>query len=125
MVHWNTEPDLRFDIPTLVYKIVEEGAFMKTLPDHFSVYRSTPEFDADSVPKGLLKAHHTKAGTWGKIVILKGRLKYRILPTDENEMEENILSPQCFGVVEPTVLHEVEVIDESVRFRVDFLKEDD
>ncbi len=40
---------------------------MKNLPDNLEAYKRTPEFDENSVPKGLLKAHQTKQGVWGKL----------------------------------------------------------
>lgn len=71
-----------------------------------------------TVPKGLLNAHQTKAGTWGKIVVLEGELLYRIL---EPEIEEHLLDTEHSGVVEPEVLHEVEPKG-TVSFYVDFHK---
>ena len=63
---------------------------MKDLPTEVSSYRRSPEFTDETVPKGLLRAHRTKEGTWGKIVVLKGKLRYRVL---EPEVEELDLSP--------------------------------
>jgi len=91
---------------------------MKNLPENVIAYKQTPEFNQESVPAGLLKSHQTKAGTWGQIKILSGKLMYRIL---EPELEEIELSPERFGVVEPTVLHEL-VMTEPVRFQVIFLR---
>ena len=91
---------------------------MKTLPPDVQRYKQTPEFDENSVPAGLLKAHQTKEGTWGRIVVLSGSLLYRIL---EPEIEEIVLTEERFGVVEPTVLHEVSP-QGSVRFYVEFLR---
>ena len=91
---------------------------MKDLPIAVSSYKRTPEFTNETVPKGLLRAHQTKKGTWGKIVVLEGKLRYRIL---EPELEEVVLSPQKFGVVEPTILHEVEPLDEA-KFYVEFYR---
>ena len=82
------------------------GQFFKNkkLPQNVTAYNRTPEFDQTTIPTGLLKAHQTKAETWGFIVILEGRLLYRIL---EPNPEEVHLSTMRSGVVEPTVLHEV------------------
>ena len=91
---------------------------MKDLPASVSSYKQTPVFTNETVPKGLLRAHQTKEGTWGKIVVLKGDLRYRIL---EPEIEEIVLSPDQTGVVEPTILHEVEPLTE-VRFYVEFYR---
>ena len=65
-----------------------------------------------------MKAHRTKAGTWGKIVVLEGRLRYRIL---EPEVVDLDLSPGTFGVVEPGVTHEVLPMGD-VRFYVEFYR---
>ena len=93
-------------------------AHMKDLPTAVLSYKRTPVFTNETVPKGLLRAHQTKAGTWGKIVVLQGELRYRIL---EPEVEEFDLSPSNCGIVEPTVLHEVEPLNQ-VRFYVEFYR---
>ena len=94
---------------------------MKELPANVTSYNKTPEFTRATVPKGLLRRHLTRQGTWGKIIILEGRLRYRIL---EPELEEIELSPERYGVVEPAVPHEVEPIG-HVRFYVEFFNEVD
>lgn len=92
---------------------------MKKIPDTVESYKKTPEFSELTVPAGLLKAHQTKEGTWGKINITVGKLLYRIL---EPDLEEIVLSPEKFGVVEPTVLHEVSP-QGLVSFHVEFFRE--
>jgi len=88
---------------------------MKKIPTGLLPVRKTPEFDEESIPKGLLKEHKTKAGVWGKIVILQGKLQYKI-----NDPEEVvILDSENFGVVEPTKLHEVKALG-PVKFYVEF-----
>lgn len=92
---------------------------MKELPESVSSYSKSPEFTEETVPAALLKAHQTKGGTWGKINVSEGRLIYRIL---EPEVEEILLSSEVYGVVEPTILHEVEP-DGKVRFHIEFFRE--
>lgn len=94
---------------------------MKALPTTVSAYKRTPTFAQDTIPAGLTHAHKTKAGTWGKIVILEGELRYRIL---EPACEEVTLSKARFGVIEPTVLHEV-VAPAAVQFYVEFYRQND
>ena len=89
---------------------------METLPENVSPYAKSPEFTEETVPKNLLEAHRTKAGTWAKIVVMEGKLRYRIL---EPEIEENELSPDRHGVVEPDFSHQVQPIG-RVRFFVAF-----
>lgn len=90
---------------------------MRQLPPDVAPYRSTPTFDEGSVPAGLQRAHCTKPGVWGRIVIEEGELLYRILASGQ----EQRLSRDCHGIIEPEVLHEVAVVG-PVRFRVEFLK---
>jgi tellurite resistance-related uncharacterized protein len=91
---------------------------MKRLPANVSAYKRTPEFVDDTIPAGLLKSHSTKAGVWGKIVVIDGRLRYRIL---EPTLEEFVLGPGTAGIVEPTIRHEVEPVG-RVRFYVEFFR---
>ena len=91
---------------------------MKQLPPDVAAYKRTPEFTQDTVPAGLLKSHTTKEGVWGKIVVIDGRLRYRIL---EPVLEEIELGPESAGVVEPTVKHEVAPVG-TVRFYVEFFR---
>ena len=89
---------------------------MKALPEAVRPYKRTPIFTEATIPPGLLKQHTTKAGTWAKIVVLEGRLLYRIVAPEASEC---LLTPDRYGVVEPQVPHEVEP-DGPVRFFVEF-----
>ena len=89
---------------------------MKQIPAEVSPYKRTPEFSETSLPKGLTKAHDTKAGTWALINVLEGELIYRIL---EPTFEEHLLNVMTPGVVEPMIKHEVEPKG-KVRFFVEF-----
>ena len=91
---------------------------MKSLPPTVEAYRRTPEFTEESVPDGLRKAHRTKPGVWGNIVVLEGRLRYRILQSPSCEFMLDADNP---GVVEPEVEHEVEPMG-RMRFFVEFYR---
>ncbi len=94
---------------------------MKPLPPHLLVYQRTREFSRATIPAGLRRRHTTRAGVWGRICVLEGSLRYRIL---EPHPEEHVLTPGFSGVVEPEVPHEVEPLGE-VRFFVEFLRDSD
>lgn len=89
------------------------------LPSDVRPYRRTDVFTEATTPQALRRAHNTKAGVWGLIHVLEGRLAYRI--TDPRRPPEALeLTPQTPpGVVEPTMLHEVEPLG-AVRFYVEF-----
>lgn len=90
---------------------------MKSLPPNVIAYKQTPEFNEATVPNGLLNSHQTKEGVWGKIVILEGQLQYRIIDPEEIVL----LDVNNYGVVEPTVLHDVKPLG-RVRFYVEFYR---
>ena len=91
---------------------------MKTLPAGVSSFAKSPEFSEESIPKNLQKMHRTSARTWAKIVVLEGKLRYRIL---EPEVQDTELSPEESGIVEPEVAHEVKALG-NVRFYVEFFR---
>jgi len=78
-------------------------------------YRSTPVFDEQSLPRGLRNEHRTKAGTWGVIRVLEGRLRLQVLepPT------ESVLTPEHPALVLPEQPHQVEPVG-PMRMQVDF-----
>ena len=97
-----------------------QGRFvMQTLPYNVQKYRQTPEFDETGVPAGLLKAHQTPKGTWGRIVIVSGQLAYRILAP---EAENVVLSEELYAIVEPVVPHQVKPPG-NVKVYVEFYRE--
>jgi tellurite resistance-related uncharacterized protein len=93
-------------------------------PPDLLPYRRTVEFTETTVPAGLLRSHSTKAGTWGLIHVLDGRLAYRITDPRRPASESVLTADGEPGVVEPTILHEVEPLG-AVRFYVEFLKTPD
>ena len=51
-------------------------------------YKCTPIFDETTLPAGLRREHRTKAGVWGAIRVLEGRLRYQVLePNSEVILE--------------------------------------
>ncbi len=90
------------------------------LPDGFVTYKKTPIFTEKSLPTGLKNDHSTKAGVWAKIVVIEGKLRYRV-DTLGIDVE---LSLDKSGIVVPEMLHSVEPLG-TVKFFVKFYKEPD
>ncbi len=88
---------------------------MPSLPDGAEVYKVTRDFDATSIPAGLQKDHRTKEGTWGRIVVIRGRLSY------EFGGDAWVLKPGVDGIIPPQVEHRVRPVG-AVVFRVEFLR---
>ena len=78
-------------------------------------YRSTPVFDESSLPAALRSRHNTKAGVWGVIRVIEGRLKLRYL----DPVSELVLDPDRPGLILPQQPHEVEPLG-PMRMQVDF-----
>jgi tellurite resistance-related uncharacterized protein len=89
------------------------------LPGNLVLVRSTPLFDAASLPKALREDHSTKEGTWGRICILSGQLRYEVRDP-RRAFSATILTPQSSpAIIEPTILHRVEPVG-AVQFKVEF-----
>lgn len=84
-------------------------------PPGLTPYRRTPEFDETSLPSGLLRAHSTRAGVWGRLHVLEGLLLFRDLVSGE----ELSLAPGIHAVISPERPHEVEP-QGRVRFLIEF-----
>lgn len=91
---------------------------MTQLPPDVIAYRRTDTFTEETVPAGLRRSHSTKEGVWGLIHVLEGKLAYRTCDARCPE-RQTVLEPGAPGVVEPTILHEVEPLG-PVRFFVEF-----
>ena len=91
---------------------------MPRLPDDVAEYHRTSTFDAATMPDGLRKRHTTKAGVWGEIVVVEGRLLYVIEDEDDASF---VLRPGLRGAIRPEAPHHVEP-QADTRFFVRFLR---
>lgn len=90
-------------------------ALLGRLPDGLALVRTTDEFDQDSVPAGLRRAHRVAEGVWGRLVVRAGSLGFRFEDGDQPlrvEVGEWV-------VIAPERPHRVEP-DGPVRFVVEF-----
>ncbi len=69
-------------------------------------YRSSPVFNAETLPVALQREHRTKRNVWAIIRILEGVLRY----CKEDGSEPEILNPGSPGLVRPDEPHHVEVM---------------
>ena len=88
----------------------------RELPEGLVAYQSTPDFDEESVPKGLLNDHSTKKGTWGIITIASGELIYTVT---EPAIRHFTLVKGDQGIVVPCMIHSVKPHGKVV-FKVEF-----
>ena len=87
-------------------------------PAGLQPYNRTPLFTETTIPAGFTHQHSTRAGVWGLIRVIEGRLRFRLLEPPV----ESILDPTHPGIVQPTQPHEVAPLG-PVRFFVEFYRE--
>jgi len=90
------------------------------LPEGLRRVRSSPVWDERSLPAGLRRAHRVAAGTWGRIIVQGGRLRFAAATTPTIDVELEAGSTQA---IPPEVLHEVEPLG-AVRCSVEFFAVD-
>ena len=93
-----------------------EDDMSAVLPDGLELTRTTPEFDETTVPAGLLRAHRTGDGVWGRLVVLVGGLD---LAFDDEEGPAHPVAAGGSIVLAPGRQHEVRITG-AVRFVVEF-----
>lgn len=78
-------------------------------------YKRMPVWTKDSLPKMFQEKHNTKEGTWGKITILQGKLKFYVLTEEGDIISEHILTPNTEpSFVEPQLWHRVEPLSDDL-----------
>ena len=78
-------------------------------------YKRMPVWTKDSLPKMFQEKHNTKEGTWGKITILQGKLKFYVLTEEGDIISEHILTPSTApSFVEPQLWHRVEPLSDDL-----------
>jgi tellurite resistance-related uncharacterized protein len=81
-------------------------------------YKSTPVFDEGSLPAALRSEHRTKAGTWGLLRVIEGKLTLVFV----DPPREVAVCPGRPAVIPPQDTHYV-VLDGAMRMQVDFFHE--
>ncbi|HUN32910.1 MAG TPA: DUF3565 domain-containing protein [Trebonia sp.] len=90
-------------------------------PDTIRPVRSSPEWDEHSLPPGLRRAHQLAVGTWGKLVVRSGALRFSM--NGEPPLSLELDSDSSAQAIPPGIYHEVEPVG-SVRFHIDFFTVD-
>jgi tellurite resistance-related uncharacterized protein len=77
-------------------------------------YKTTAVFTEVTLPAALRREHRTKAGAWGIIRLLEGKLKLSF-PDGRTEL----LDPELAGLIRPEETHWVEPLG-PMRMQVEF-----
>jgi tellurite methyltransferase len=87
------------------------------MPEGLRFVRSSPVWTEQTVPRGLLRAHRLGPGTWGRIVVDAGQLRF-IMSTEP--ALDTVLGPGSSQAMPPEVDHKVRLLG-PVRFTIDYL----
>ncbi len=89
--------------------------------ENLIAYKTMPEWDFKSLPKAFQHKHNTKIGTWAKLAVYSGELKYYALDEDENILDTFIFNKDSdIPFVEPQAWHKVEPLTEDLRCQLTF-----
>ncbi|MCW9709581.1 SAM-dependent methyltransferase TehB [Avibacterium sp. 21-586] len=84
-------------------------------------YKKMPVWNKDSLPKMFQEKHNTKVGTWGKITVLQGKLKFYVLTEQGDIVSEHIFTAQDdTPFVEPQLWHRVEAASDDLQCYLEF-----
>ncbi|MDP8051833.1 SAM-dependent methyltransferase TehB [Pasteurella atlantica] len=84
-------------------------------------YKTMPVWNKDSLPKMFQEKHNTKEGTWAKLTVLKGKLKFYELTEEGQEVNSVILSPENQAdFVTPQLWHKVEAVSDDLECQLAF-----
>lgn len=87
------------------------------IPDGLVLTRTTATWDEHTMPEALRRAHRVARGTWGRLRVESGSLRFVAL-TDPTT--DAIVSPDAVQGIPPGVEHHVES-NGPARFAIDFL----
>ena len=90
-------------------------------PENMIVVRSGPVWDERDMPSGLRHAHRIASGTWGRLNVEEGRLRFR---AQTSPAIDTVLHAPTSQHIPPELAHDIEPIG-SVRFSIEWLKKMD
>lgn len=84
-------------------------------------YKQMPVWTKDTLPQMFQEKHNTKVGTWAKLTILKGAIKYYELTEDGDVVNEEVFDVNHQRpFVEPQVWHKVEALSDDLECQLAF-----
>ncbi len=88
------------------------------LPEGLAVVRTTDTWDERTMPAALRRAHRVAAGSWGRLRVEEGGLRFR---AQTEPVIDVTLGAGSWQAIPPEVEHEVEPLG-PVRFFVEFVR---
>ena len=80
-----------------------------------------PVWNKDTMPEAVQRKHNTKVGTWGKITVLKGTLKFIELTEEGEIIAEHLFEAGANNpMAQPQAWHRVEAATDDVEWYLEF-----
>lgn len=84
-------------------------------------YKEMPVWNKEALPTMFQQKHNTKAGTWAKLTVLKGKLSFYILNEAGEELDEITITPEKpADFVPPQQWHRVEAQSDDMECQLAF-----
>ena len=91
------------------------------MPEKLIAYKRMPFWTKDTMPEAVQRKHNTKVGTWGKITVLKGKLKFVELTEDGEEVASHVFEAGADNpMAQPQAWHRVEALTDDVEWFLEF-----
>ena len=91
------------------------------MPKKLIAYKRMPLWTKDTMPEAVQRKHNTKVGTWGKITVLKGKLKFVELTEDGEEVASHVFEAGADNpMAQPQAWHRVEALTDDVEWFLEF-----
>ena len=91
------------------------------MPEKLIAYKRMPLWTKDTMPEAVQRKHNTKVGTWGKITVLKGKLKFVELTEDGEEVASHVFEAGADNpTAQPQAWHRVEALTDDVEWFLEF-----
>lgn len=84
-------------------------------------YKKLPVWTQQSIPQGFKNQHNTKAGTWAKLTVFKGKLHFAMLEESGAVKSEHVFSPeQQPPFIEPQAWHKIVSASDDIECQLQF-----
>ncbi|RHE66038.1 SAM-dependent methyltransferase TehB [Streptococcus gordonii] len=85
------------------------------------MYKRLPIWTAETMPEAVQRKHNTKVGTWGKITVLTGELKFIEMTEDGEELAEHVFKAgEDNPYAQPQAWHRVEALTDDLEWYLEF-----
>lgn len=84
-------------------------------------YKQLPVWGKDGIPKGFLRQHNTKEGSWAKLTVLEGEVTFSLLNEDGSLRAQHVFTPENQPpYIQPQEWHRIDQVTDDVQCQLSF-----